>query len=234
MNKQTQAVLTVTVAILILFLLNYLVTIPTIESYGENLESAEALQGELLTLEQNIAQGAELEGAIAEMDGRVIDVGLQEYRDENYSIHNFFVDTAQGFGLEVNSLTIGTMSPVDTTVSEAALATIAQDPLVVGQMAQEEISTIPSYYEVINQTTSMNVTGDIQTILDFTDALAAEDIYILLPALTLSNFIDNTEEVTLSLQFIQYSYRVAEVTASTEMVDGEMVEVENPEDVEIF
>ncbi len=234
MNKQTQAVLTVTLAVLVLFLLNYLVTMPTIESYGENLDNIEVLQDELSTLEQNIAQGAELEGAIAEMDGRVTAVGLQEYHDENYSVHNFFVDTAQSFGLEVNSLTIGTMNPVDTAVSEAALASIAQDPLVAGQMTQEEIGTIPSYYEVINQTTSMNVTGTIQTILDFTDALAKEDIYILLPSLTLSDFIDNTEEVTLSLQFVQYSYRAADLEMSTEAVDGEMAAVENPEDVEIF
>ncbi len=232
MNKQTQAVLTLTIAVLLLFFLNYFVTMPTIEGYGENLESAEILQDELLTLEQNIAQGAELEGAIAEMDSRVAAVGLQEYHDENYTVHNFFVDTAQSFDLTVNSLTIGSTNAVETIVSDTALAAIAQDPLVVGQMELTEVNAIPNYYEVVNQTTSMSVTGTIQTILDFTDALAKEDIYILLPSMTLSDFVDNTEEVTLSLQFVQYSYRAAEIEASTSFVDGEVIE--NPEDVEIF
>ncbi len=210
MSKNERSVLIVAVTVLIIFALNYFVALPTIVQYNENLDEVVQLDEEIAKLEQNIAQGAELEAAIAQTDANIVAVGLEEYYNENYSVHNFFVDTAQKYGITVSSLSLSEVTAISNDETDTSIAAISEHPLIAGQMEPEEITAIPAYYEIVLQNTSMSLEGNINTILDYADELAKDDIYMVLPAMSLTDFINNNEEQTISLQFVQYSYRVAE------------------------
>ncbi len=218
MSKKEQSVLILAVTILILFMLNYFVSIPMIDSYNENMEEVVLLDAEVEKLERNIQQGEELSAAIIEIDDKIEQLGLEQYYYENYSVHNFFVDTAQNFGIEVNSLSLSDANVASEEISGDAIGVISQHPLITEQMTVDEIAQIPAYYEIVVQSTSLNVTGTIDDILDYVDHLAKDEIYVLIPSLTLSNFIDNTDDVTMTLQFIQYYYQVAENTLGEDVM----------------
>ncbi len=217
MSKSDQTILIVAVTVLILFLLNYFVTVPSIDSYTEGTLKVAELDAELDQLEKDIAQGAELEAAIKEIDNNIATIGLDQYYDENYSVHNFYVDSAENFGLTVNSLSLSDASVVEASLADGGSTIISEHPLVSGQMEESEITTVPNHYEIITQTTSMTVNGTIDSILDYSDALAKNDIYMVVPAMSLSDFIDNTEAVDMALQFVKYSYQVAPAELTTDI-----------------
>ncbi len=210
MSKREQTILIVAVTILILFILNYFVSYPMIQSYNENIERVSALDVELQKLYANIEQGEELYAAIEDLDEKIETSGLGQYYFENYSVHNFFVDTAERYDVAVNSLSLSEPFGASSTTTDNVSQLISQDPLVAEAMTPEEISAVPAYYEIVTQTTSMNVTGTIDDILDYSDRLAKDEIYMVLPTLILTNFIENYDDVTMSLQFIEYTYQVAQ------------------------
>ncbi len=210
MSRKEQSILILAVTILILFVLNYFMCLPMFESYNENMQEVAVLDEELEKLQLNIQQGEELGAAIQEVDERLAASTLEQYYDENYSVHNFFVDTAQRFGLEVSSLSLSQVGAYSYSSADATGSDISAHPLISGQMTPEEISAVPAYYEVVSQTTSLNVTGTIETILDYVDYLAKDNVYVVIPSLTLSDFVDNFSEVDMSLQFIQYYYQVVQ------------------------
>ncbi len=218
MSKSEQSTLILAVTILILFVLNYFVTLPTVQSYNENVLEAAELDIEIEELERTIAQGAELEAAIEDASRAISTIGIDEYFDENYSVHNFYVDTAEDFDLEVTSLSMSEPGEVQSTLTEAGIATIASHELISGHMQTEEINVIPAYYEIISQNASLSVEGTIEDILDYADFLAKENIYMVFPSLTLTDFIDNNGEVTMSISFVEYSYRVASIDDSAQIV----------------
>ncbi len=218
MSKSEQSTLILAITILILFVLNYFVTLPTVESYNENVEKAAALDLEILELERTIAQGEELEEAIAAEERAIASVGIDEYYDENYSIHNFFVDTAETFDLDVTTLSMSEASIVNSTITDLGISTIASHALVSGHMINEEINVIPAYYEIISQNSSLSVEGTIEDILDYADFLAKENIYMVFPSLTLTDFIDNNDQVDMTISFVEYSYRVASDDSDLQVV----------------
>ncbi len=218
MSKSEQSTLILAITILILFVLNYFVTLPTVESYNENVERVSELDLELLELERDIAQGEALAQAIKDANSDIRTIGVDEYFDENYSIHNFFVDFAEDFNLDVTALSMSEAGVLNSSLTEAGIATIAGNELVSGYMTNEEINVITPYYEVLSQNSSLSVEGTIEDILDYADFLAKENIYMVFPSLTLSDFIDNNDEVSMTISFVEYSYRVATVDLTSQIV----------------
>ncbi len=210
MSKRDKSILIFAVMVLVLFVLNYFVSVPSVLNYNENMAQVEVLDEELAKLELNIQQGEELEAAILQIENNINSTGLEQYFDENYTVHNYYVDTAQSFDLAVSSLSLSQVNPFSSSVADIASQEIAEHPLVSGQMEPEEISQVSGHYEIVTQTTSLAVTGTVNDILDYVDHLAKDDIYVVIPALTLSNFVNNFEPVTMTLQFTQYFYQVAE------------------------
>ncbi len=218
MSKRDQSILIFAVTVLILFVLNYFVSVPSVLNYNENMAEVAVLDEELAKLELNIQQGAELEAAILQVENNITSVGLDQYYYENYSVHNYYVDTAQNFGIQVTSLSLSQASTVESEISDTATQAIAEHPLVAEQMAYEEISQVQNRYEIVTQTTSLSVVGTINDILDYVDHLAKDDIYVVIPSMTLTDFVNNFEPVTMSLQFTQYFYQEAEAdSAGTEI-----------------
>ncbi len=215
MSKREQSILIFAITVLILFMLNYFVTIPMVQSYNDNMAEVAVLDEELDKLALNIQQGEALEAAIMQADNSVATSGLDQYFYENYSVHNFYVDTAQSFDIEVTSLGLTDVSVIENAVSTEVATLISEHELIAGQMTPDEISLIPAYYNVVTQSTNLSVTGTINNILDYIDHLAKDDIYVVIPSLVLSDFVDNYGEVSMSLQFTQYFYQVAENTQTT-------------------
>ncbi len=218
MSKKEQSILILAVTILILFVLNYFVCLPMYNAYNENMQEVAVLDEELEKLQLNIQQGEELEAAIQEVDERLASSTLEQYYDENYSVHNFFVDTAQRFGLEVSSLNLSQVGAYSYSSTDTTGSDISSHTLISGQMTPDEIAAVPAYYEVVSQTTSLSVTGTIETILDYVDYLAKDDVYVVIPSLALSDFVDNFGEVDMSLQFIQYYYQVVQTEGAQTVV----------------
>ncbi len=206
MSKKDMMILTVTVSLLVLFLLNYFVTLPSVNSYLENTTRLMELEIELSELQNDIARGAELEGAIAEQQALIDTFDIEEYYGENYTVHNFFVDSAENFNLVVSSLSLSEASEVSTTIAPGGSQIIASHPLISDQMSEEEIDAVPAYYQIVSQTCSMIVTGTPERILNYIDALTKNDPYLVIPSLSMSDFVDNEEEIDLSIQFIKYTY----------------------------
>ncbi len=225
MSKREQTILIIAVTILILFILNYFVSYPMIQSYNENLERVSVLDVELQKLYANIEQGEELYAAIEEIDEKIETSGLGQYYFENYSVHNFFVDTAERYDVAVNSLNLSEPFSASSSTSSNISQVVSQDPLVSEAMTLEEITAVPAYYEIVTQNTSMNVTGTIDDILDYADRLAKDEVYMVLPTLALSNFIENYDDVTMSLQFIEYTYQVAQpmVDLNTQTMETDLL-----------
>ncbi len=217
MSKKDMLILTVTGSLLVLFLLNYFVTLPSINSYFTNVERLVEVETELSELQEDIAQGAELESAIEEQKAFVGTLDIEEYLGENYTVHNFFVDSAENFNLVVNSLTLSEATEVNTFIVDGGTQIIAAHPLVEGQMSDEEIDAVANYYRIMTQTCAMTVTGTADRILDYVDALAKNDIYLVIPSLSMSDFVGNEEEIELSLQFIKYTYMQAPQELTTEI-----------------
>ncbi len=217
MSKRDQSILIFAATVLILFAINYFVTYPMVQSYYENIEQVAVLDDEIAKLELNIQQGEEIEAAITEVETNIISAGLEQYYYENYSVHNFFVDKAQNFGIEVNSLSLSNPSVVSLQNEGGDNSAIEAHPLISGQMTSEEIQAVPSFYEIVMQTTSLSVTGTINDILDYIDHIAIDEVYVVIPSLTLSDFIDNNEDVSISIQFNQYYYQEADIQQNTEV-----------------
>ncbi len=217
MSKSDQTILIVAISVLILFLLNYFVTVPTVTGIGEGSERVVELDAELEELAQDIARGAELETAIAEIDTKIAAMDIDRYYDENYSVHNFFVDSAANYNLTVGALSLSEVSSISANLTDGGTELIAENPLIINQMTIEEINAILPYYEIVSQSTSILVTGTPESIFDYIDGLAKNDIYIALPSLSLTDFQNNEVEISTSLQFTQYMYREAVQQATTEI-----------------
>ncbi len=207
MSKTDITILIVAATVLMMFLINYFISFPAITAYNENNIKAAELEKQLTDINMNIANGALLEAEILRLDADISAMAIERYYDENYTVHNFFVDEAEQYDIDVGSLSLSEISTVASSADSFVYESIAQNPLVAQQMPQEEIVSITGYYEVVSQSTSMLVTGTPAAIFDYIDSLAKEDIYISLPSLSLSDFVDSEAEISTSLQFIKYMYR---------------------------
>ncbi len=221
MSKNDRLIITVALTLLILFLLNYFVTLPSITSYNENMVKVEELDTQLQELQADIAQGAELEAAIVEVDANIAAFDIDQYHDENYSVHNYFVDAAETFTLEVSSLSMSNVASAGATLSSSGSEVIAEHPLISGFMTVEEIEAVPSYYEIVSQSTSISIAGTPEQIFSYVGAMAEDQAYISLPNLSLSDFLNNDQTVETALQFVEYAYRVAPVDLSVEVTLSE-------------
>ncbi len=210
MSKNDSLILTIAVTVMLLFLLNFFITAPSISGYNENMLTVDELNAELSALMENIARGEELKSEIERLDIQFAEAEIKRYNDENYSIHNFFVDSASSYGLAVESLAMSDVAPIGNMSTEGESELILQDALVAGQMTVEEIDEIPTHYEPVSQTTSILVTGSRENILNYIDAVARDNLYVSVPSLSLSGVDDifsAEESFSTSLQFVEYMYR---------------------------
>ncbi len=205
MSKRDEYILAATITVFILFLLNYFITVPIINRSLEQLEQVEVLDDKILQLQLDIAQGEELSQAILESDSRITAIGLELSDNDNYSVHNRFVDTATEYGLLVSALALGDSTAVVLDEQTQTIETVADHELVVGQLSLQEVELINSYYKVVRQPITVTVTGSVYDIIEYVTEMSRDDIYTVMTSAEIDTY-SNEADITVALQFEQYRY----------------------------
>ncbi len=217
MTKRDRLILVTITTVFLLFVLNYFFTVPIIKRSIAQAEQAEQLDAEILQLQEDIAQGQDLMQEIIAVDSRLQVLGLEYYSNENYSVHNRFVDIANAYGLSVSAIAIGEATPTEQNTQAASIEQIAEHRLVINQLSVQEIELIDSYYSIVKQPVTITVIGRVDRIIDYIDEMSREDVYTVMTAAEMDT-VSMQSDITVALQFEQYRYILTPIQLDVNIV----------------